>query len=564
MGGPLWCEDFMKPFQQLLRASIGVGLMAPLAVSAADINLNDVNRYAATGSADQVTSVNQFADVRPTDWAYQALSDLIERYGCVAGYPDGTFRGSKSMTRYEAAALLNACLDRVTEVTDELKRLMKEFEAELAVLRGRVDGLEARIGEMEATQFSTTTKLQGQATFVLGAVNASGNRNGVGVFGGVAGPNGNLNGRNAAKNYDRQFGATTFNYDYRLNFITSFSGKDQLYARLRTGNFNNAFNGNGVNLTALDIASNGFGQNNCTGNRDCSDVIGIDRLYYRFPVGSQLEFLVGSKARNTEFLGVTPSVYGTGQGDKILDYFTLFGAPGVYNKATGSMAGMIWKTPYKLGPGKFSFTTSYVSPVADAGSVNADNNNFACSSAFNTTEGGIGNDCSRASWLLQLGYAAKGWGLSAGYRYGQAGSSWRRGTNFVAQNAFWLTNGTSSNFALNGYWQPKRAGLMPSISAGWGISTLNDNSNGPIANKPTGQKNFTYEYLTPYVSESQSWFVGLQWADVFLRGNAFGMAFGQPTFAKSLTVGANSINPNTKDPYTRYSNDGNYAWEWWY
>jgi hypothetical protein len=180
------------------------------------------------------------------------------------------------------------------------------------------------------------------------------------------------------------------------------------------------------------------------------------------------------------------------------------------------------------------------------------------------TDGGIGNDCSRASWLLQLGYAAKGWGLSAGYRYGQAGSNWRRGTNFVAQNSWWLNNGTSSNFALNGYWQPKRAGFMPSISAGWGISALNDNGNGTTANQPTGQKNFTYEYLTPYVSESQSWFVGLQWADVFLRGNAFGMAFGQPTFAKSLTVGANSINPNTKDPYTRYSNDGNYAWEWWY
>ena len=551
----------MKPFQQLLRASVGVGLLAPVAVSAADINLNDVNRYAATGGADQVTSVNQFADVRPTDWAYQALSDLIERYGCVAGYPDGTFRGSKPMTRYEAAALLNACLDRVTEVTDELKRLMKEFEAELAVLRGRVDGLEARIGEIEATQFSTTTKLQGVATFVLGAVNASGNRNGVGVFGGTDGPTGNLRGRNAAKNYNRQYGATTFNYDYRLNFITSFSGKDQLYARLRTGNFSNAFNGNGVNLTALDAASNGFGQTSCTGNRDCSDVIGIDRLYYRFPVGSQLEFMVGSKARNTEFLGVTPGVYGTGQGDKILDYFTLFGAPGVYNKATGSMVGAIWKTPYKLGPGKFSLSTSYVTPVGDVGSVNSDNNYYSCSTTATATDGGIGNDCSRASWLLQLGYAAKGWGLSAGYRYGQAGSNWRRGTNFVAQNSWWLNNGSSSNFALNGYWQPKRAGFVPSLSAGWGISSLSDNGDGTA---PIGTKSPNYAYRTPYVSESQSWFVGLQWADVFLRGNAFGMAFGQPTFAKSLSLGANSTNAATKTPYTTFSNDGNYAWEWWY
>ena len=53
------------------------------------------------------------------------------------------------MTRYEAAALLNACLDRVTEVTDELKRLLKEFETELAILKGRVDGLEARVGELK-------------------------------------------------------------------------------------------------------------------------------------------------------------------------------------------------------------------------------------------------------------------------------------------------------------------------------------------------------------------------------------------------------------------------------
>jgi len=82
----------------------------------------------------------------------------------VAGYPNGTYRARRAMTRFEAAALLNACLDRITEVTDELKRLMKEFEQELAVLKGRVDGLEAKVVELEATQFSTTTKLSGLAT----------------------------------------------------------------------------------------------------------------------------------------------------------------------------------------------------------------------------------------------------------------------------------------------------------------------------------------------------------------------------------------------------------------
>jgi hypothetical protein len=110
----------MKLFQQLLVAPAALGLLASGA-NAAELNINGVSDYAA--SADQVTSVTQFSDVYPTDWAYQALSNLVEQYGCVAGYPNGTFRGNRAMTRYEAAALLNACLDRVTEVTDELRRL---------------------------------------------------------------------------------------------------------------------------------------------------------------------------------------------------------------------------------------------------------------------------------------------------------------------------------------------------------------------------------------------------------------------------------------------------------
>ena len=159
----------MKLFQQLLVAPAALGLLASGA-NAAELNINGVSDYAA--SADQVTSVTQFSDVYPTDWAYQALSNLVDQYGCVAGYPNGTFRGNRAMTRYEAAALLNSCLDRVTEVTDEVRGLVAEFESELAVLSGRVDGLEARVGELEATQFSTTTKLKGKATFVAGAINS--------------------------------------------------------------------------------------------------------------------------------------------------------------------------------------------------------------------------------------------------------------------------------------------------------------------------------------------------------------------------------------------------------
>jgi hypothetical protein len=74
----------------------------------------EIDELKAWRSKNQVTSVNQFSDLRPSDWAYQALTNLVEKYGCVAGYPDGTYKGGQAMTRYEAAALLNACLDRVT------------------------------------------------------------------------------------------------------------------------------------------------------------------------------------------------------------------------------------------------------------------------------------------------------------------------------------------------------------------------------------------------------------------------------------------------------------------
>ncbi len=333
----------MKFFQQLLVAPAAVGLLSPLAAQAADLNLAGVNRYVEVETVDgqeQVTSINQFSDVRPTDWAYQALSNLIERYGCVAGYPNGTYKGGQAMTRYEAAALLNACLDRITEVTDELKRLMKEFEKELAVLKGRVDGLEAKVGELEATQFSTTTKLAGDTVFVLGANSFGGSEN--------VGP------RTPEENA-RNAGATVFNYDVRLNFSTSFTGKDLLYTRLRSGNFNTSpFNGRPFNLMALDRAFSPSGGPN---------QVEIDRLYYRFPIGSDFTALIGGRARNTEFLAIRPSFYG-GRGTNILDVFTLHGAPGTYNKATGSAFGLMWKQNVKKGNPYFAASTSYIALVA--------------------------------------------------------------------------------------------------------------------------------------------------------------------------------------------------------
>ena len=484
----------MKLFRQLLVAPAALGLLAPMAANATELNFNGVSDYAATG--EQVTSVNQFSDIYPTDWAYQALSNLIGRYGCVAGYPNGTYRGNRAMTRFEAAALLNACLDRVTEVTDELKMLMREFSKELAILKGRVDGLEAKVGELEAQQFSTTTKLKGKATFVIGGVNAGGDST-------------------DTDTYNESYGAVTFNYDHRLTLDTSFTGKDKFRTRLRTGNFDSsAFAGKGNNLTALDTAS-----------KTANDVT-IDRLFYKFPVGKEVTFIVGPMARNTESLAMWPSKYNKG-GAKILDFFAVAGVPGVYNKETGSLIAAYWKQKVAKGDPGFSISANY---VADDGEGNNSN----------PSKGGIMTDNSRANILTQIGWGNGQYGAAAAYRYGQCKSGMRRSTTFVKSGDYNLKcqsggdSRSSNSFALNAYWQPEDTGFIPSISVGWAINTIN------------GDNIVDGTYTT-----SQSWFTGLKWEDAFMEGNALGFAFGQPTFATALK--------GSDTPY-----DGNYAFELYY
>ncbi|MFQ6539841.1 MULTISPECIES: iron uptake porin [Aphanothece] len=302
----------VKPVLSAVAMSLGIALPLPPARSA-ELDLDGVNRYA---SQEQVTSISQFSDVQPTDWAYQALSNLIERYGCVAGYPDGTYRGQKAMIRFEAAALLNACLDRVTEVTDELKRLMAEFEKELAVLKGRVDGLEAKVGELEASQFSTTTKLSGQATMVLGGAGNTGFGDNV-----------------------------TANYDVQLALDTSFTGKDLLRTTLRAGNFANSVFGNGN--TALGISY---------GEEGSADSVTIDRLFYQFPLGDAFTATVGAVVAQDDIV-LWPTAYPVDMG---LDLFNYVGAQATFNKNQGAGAGLQWQ---KDG---WAFTVAYVSDLAAA------------------------------------------------------------------------------------------------------------------------------------------------------------------------------------------------------
>ncbi len=224
-------ESVTAPEQSESSASSQSLLIAEGGTAAEITSVSDLLRFNNSSDAlqGQVTSVSQLSDVQPGDWAFQALQSLVERYGCIAGYPNGTFRGNRSTTRYELAAALNACLDQISDRFaskadfDTVKALQDEFAAELATLRGRVDGLESRVDTVEAQQFSTTTKLN--ATAIFGAGFVIDEENALDSVLGVDTDEGNIG-------EDRVFLAPRV----RLNFDTSFSGTDRLRIRLQTAN----------------------------------------------------------------------------------------------------------------------------------------------------------------------------------------------------------------------------------------------------------------------------------------------------------------------------------------
>ncbi|HIK36198.1 MAG TPA: iron uptake porin, partial [Thermosynechococcus sp. M98_K2018_005] len=189
---------------------------------------------ATTSSMGQVTSVSQLSDVRPTDWAYQALASLVEKYGCIAGYPDGTFRGNRAATRFEMAAALNACLDVISDrfATKEdlakLRRLTEEFSKELTAIKGRVTKLEDRVKKVEATQFATLTKLSATVIFNISDILTNDRPAFPGT---VYSPVPPLN-----PNPPTIDDNTVANTRVRLNFDTSFYGKDRLRLRLQAAN----------------------------------------------------------------------------------------------------------------------------------------------------------------------------------------------------------------------------------------------------------------------------------------------------------------------------------------
>ena len=213
----------------------------------------------------QLVNVRDLKDVSPNDWAYEALRSLSDRYGCISGYPDRTYRGDRVLTRYEFAAGLNSCLNQIErliadsdsvapEDISKMKRLSEDFAIELENIKSRVGSVENQLAEIEDNRFSTTAKLFGEVTTALAGV-ATGN---------------NPDGEEIPR-------TVTFSNFARLDFIASFTGEDQLIVEL---------------LAANTAARSDYFEGALGFEFDNDNNIEIGWLSYYFPIGERTQVVL--------------------------------------------------------------------------------------------------------------------------------------------------------------------------------------------------------------------------------------------------------------------------------
>ncbi len=480
----------------------------------------------------QVTSVSQLSDVQPTDWAFQALQSLVERYGCIAGYPNQTYRGNRATTRYEFAAGLNACLDRINELIATatgdlvkkedlatLQKLQEQFAAELATLRGRVDSVEARTAELEANQFSTTTKLNGEVIIA-----------GVGASGGA--PN------------DSDPNIILVNR-VRLNLTTSFTGKDSLITGLQAYNFLGGADGQGSLQQSLGLASpllsassarTSFepqfpGLNVNTLSSVGANSVQLYKLLYIFPVANKLTLFAGTAAETSDaFPAITP-FYGEGQ-----ESISRFGNLNPVLRVSGGTSG----TGLASAAG-FIFN---ISPNLDLralyGSVNANLPEKSANEAVpgvSTTPLGAGLFSGSSIIATQLTFKpipALDIGLNYAHSYHEINIL---ATGLVSSDIGALAGvATGTPLTLNSVGGTVTWRLSPKIAlSGYGAAIFVD----AASNSVNASTTFT------------SWMAGVHFRDLFKSGNTAGILFGQPLY-RSDTGGSAQLTPTGDNRATPY------------
>jgi hypothetical protein len=467
-----------------------------------------------------VTSVSQLSDVKPTDWAFTSLQSLVERYGCIAGYPDRTFRGKQATSRYEFAAGLNACLDKINEIISAgladkvgkedlatLQKLQEEFAAELATLRGRVDALDAKTAKLESQQFSTTTKLSGQAIFAVSGGGSSGKPflssvnalPGNTTVGGTIdngepfpiAPSGNVN--------------TTVNARVRLDLNTSFTGSDLLLTRLEVGNGGgtagdvlgnplNEFSNVGFKTSRLDYAGN-------------SSNFTLAKLRYDFNLGKDIRVSLGPVLHVYDHVDKNSFA-----NDEAVDFSSTFFINNplvvLINPQTGGAGGAIDWNP---NGGDFNFRALYLA----ANGANPSPVAVATGSAISRNAGLTGDPY---QGTFELEYAPKRDGVKGAFA---VRLQYTRGT---VNNLDFNTGGVNVEWAFS-------KGLA--IFGRYGFGNIDNRGKAVVGTNVVGDPTYNFSNASPASENAtsfspQTFMVGLAFPDLFKQGTLAAIAVGQP------------------------------------
>jgi Carbohydrate-selective porin, OprB family/S-layer homology domain len=539
---------------------LGMTALAPAASAAETIEqMLQYGENAGANRVGQVTSVSQLTDVKPSDWAFQALQSLVERYGCIVGYPDRTYRGNRALTRYEFAAGLNSCMDKVKELIDAstnglakkedldaLRKLQQEFADELVELRGKVDGLESRTSSLESKQFSTTAKLSGEIVLGVGGVLGKNRALNSDQFRTINATTAGSAARAAAETAAYGVGSrdlqenTIFGDRVRLSIDASFNGKDRLRTRLQARNMTPFTGTTGGGVTGTTQTRLGY-------DGDNANAVELNRLEYRFnPTPLTTVYVGGGNNDGLEFNDSIPTLSPTdSSANGSISRFGRFNP--IYRSNTGSGIIINQKLGGEFSAGdKVTFTAGYLVPSTVANNPANDNGVF----------GGTHTVLAQVAVkpIPNLNVA-----LTYANSYYTSGSGTSGGTGTAFANSPFPGARTSANsygveaeldlgkkMSLSGWGGYTRAQSRQDIATVGGQGTALDRA---INNGDT--------------ASIWNWSVAATFPDAFKEGNLAGIIFGMPPRVSQSKFGPNIVTPTTllrKDKDTSYHLEGFYRW----
>jgi len=353
-----------------------------------------------------------------------------------------------------------------------------ESDLSSEVIQARVDGVEAQLGEVMAGQFSSSTKMSGKAAFITGYVDDD-----------------------AETDTDE----ITFEYMYQLNLNTSFTGEDNLYTRIKTGNVSDHFKDKGQN-TYLSAAN---------GN---DNALKVDKLWYQFPVGDNLQVWVGPKIENYYMLASSPSIY-----RPITKQFALGGNGSAYGSSTSPGFGAAW-------------TQSVEDPMDPRFAVSV---NYTAKDGASSSKGF--GDKSRDFLLTKVEYGSPTWQVSLAAAYKDDAGAGKNGYDgYYHSSLASSASGEMTSYGVRAYWRPETSGAVPSVQVGYDTASFDDATAGEA-------------------EETEGWMIGLNWNDLFVDGNTAGFAIGSEMAATEIKGGGTDPSEDNsvwEAYYTFKVNDG--------